>query len=67
MNNQILNRLKTISKSKKGFSVAVLATGILSTTLIPQNAYTFVEKPRSRAALCSTDYGVLNVNCGDIM
>ncbi|MFB6732704.1 lytic polysaccharide monooxygenase [Bacillus mobilis] len=69
MNNQILNRLKTISKSKKGLSVAVLATGILSTTLIPQNAYAhgFVEKPGSRAALCSPDYGAFNVNCGDIM
>lgn len=69
MNNQILNCFKTISKWKKGLSVAILATGILSTTLIPQNAYThgFVEKPGSRAALCSPDYRALNVNCGDIM
>lgn len=39
MNNQILNPLTTISKSKKGLSVALLVTGILSTMLIPQNTY----------------------------
>ena len=41
----------------------------MSTTLIPQNAYAhgFVEKPGSRAALCSQNYGALNSNCGNIM
>lgn len=37
--------------------------------MIPQSAYAhgFVEKPSSRAALCSQNYGALNLNCGNIM
>ncbi|MGE7926013.1 lytic polysaccharide monooxygenase [Viridibacillus arvi] len=38
-------------------------------TLIPENvhAHGFVEKPASRAALCSSNYGALNLSCGDVM
>ncbi|MEN1939018.1 lytic polysaccharide monooxygenase [Paenibacillus sp. 102] len=37
--------------------------------IMPQNAsaHGFVEKPGSRAALCSQPYGALNLNCGSIM
>ncbi|MEC2867315.1 lytic polysaccharide monooxygenase [Bacillus bombysepticus] len=55
--------------SKKTLGTTILASGILGTMIIPQNAYAhgFVEKPGSRAALCSQTYGALNLNCGEIM
>lgn len=36
---------------------------------IPENVYAhgFVEKPSSRAALCSQKYDALNLNCGNVM
>lgn len=54
--------------SKKGISAALLAAGILGVSMTP-NAYAhgFVEKPASRAALCSQNYGALNLMCGNIM
>ncbi|MGH0601739.1 lytic polysaccharide monooxygenase [Bacillus mycoides] len=69
MNKKILKQLRKMATNKKGLSAAVVAVGIMSTTLIPQNAYAhgFVEKPGSRAALCSQNYGALNLNCGNIM
>ncbi|WP_377867506.1 lytic polysaccharide monooxygenase [Bacillus sp. R86525] len=69
MNKKILNQFRKMATNKKGLSAAVVAVGIMSTTLIPQNAYAhgFVEKPGSRAALCSQNYGALNLNCGNIM
>ncbi|WP_242311573.1 lytic polysaccharide monooxygenase [Bacillus cereus group sp. BfR-BA-01331] len=69
MNKKILKQLKKMTTNKKGLSAAVVAVGIMSTTLIPQNAYAhgFVEKPGSRAALCSQNYGALNLNCGNVM
>ena len=38
-------------------------------SIIPQHAFAhgFVEKPGSRAALCSEAYGLLNLNCGSVM
>ncbi|PFX88626.1 chitin-binding protein [Bacillus mycoides] len=69
MNKKILKQLRKMATNKKGLSAAVVAVGIMSTTLIPQNAYAhgFVEKPGSRAALCSQNYGALNLNCGNVM
>ncbi|MGE8056187.1 lytic polysaccharide monooxygenase [Bacillus mycoides] len=69
MNKKILNQFRKMATNKKGLSAAVVAVGIMSTTLIPQNAYAhgFVEKPGSRAALCSQNYGALNLNCGNVM
>ncbi|MGU3370268.1 lytic polysaccharide monooxygenase [Bacillus mycoides] len=69
MNKKILKQLRKMTTNKKGLSAAVVAVGIMSTTLIPQNAYAhgFVEKPGSRAALCSQNYGALNLNCGNVM
>ncbi|MCU5684967.1 lytic polysaccharide monooxygenase [Bacillus wiedmannii] len=69
MNNRIIKHLKNLKMNKKSLGAVALATGIIGTTLIPQNAYAhgFVEKPGSRSALCSQTYGALNVNCGSIM
>ncbi|KEK22421.1 lytic polysaccharide monooxygenase [Bacillus gaemokensis] len=60
---------KETSARKKGVSAAIVATGIIGAMLIPDNAYAhgFVEKPSSRAALCSQSYGSLNLNCGNVM
>lgn len=57
-----------LSKSKKGISAAILAAGIMGISTAP-NAYAhgFIEKPASRAALCSQNYGALNLKCGNIM
>lgn len=54
--------------SKKGLSAALLAAGIIGISTAP-NAYAhgFVEKPASRAALCTQNYGALNLMCGSIM
>ncbi|MBK3495930.1 lytic polysaccharide monooxygenase, partial [Viridibacillus sp. YIM B01967] len=54
---------------KTGVSAVILAAGMLGATLIPENtsAHGFVEKPGSRAALCSPTYGALNLNCGEVM
>ncbi|MGC7931700.1 lytic polysaccharide monooxygenase, partial [Lysinibacillus sp. VIII_CA] len=51
--------------SKKGLSAALLAAGITGISTAP-NAYAhgFVEKPASRAALCTQNYGALNLMCG---
>ena len=56
------------TKSKKGISAALLAAALMGTSMVP-NAYAhgFVEKPASRAALCSQNYGALNLMCGNIM
>lgn len=56
------------TKSKKGISAALLAAALMGTAMAP-NAYAhgFVEKPASRAALCSQNYGALNLMCGNIM
>ncbi|MDP7988821.1 lytic polysaccharide monooxygenase [Bacillus sp. MHSD_36] len=69
MNNRMIKHLKNLKVNKKSLGAVALATGIIGTTLIPQNAYAhgFVEKPGSRSALCSQTYGALNVNCGSIM
>ncbi|HDR4482917.1 TPA: lytic polysaccharide monooxygenase [Bacillus cereus] len=69
MNKKFFKQLKKMATNKKGLSAAAVAVGIMGTTLIPQNAYAhgFVEKPGSRAALCSQNYGALNSNCGNIM
>nr|WP_260398777.1 lytic polysaccharide monooxygenase [Peribacillus simplex] len=52
-----------------GASACILAAAIIGTTLIPKDAsaHGFVEKPGSRAALCSQTYGALNLNCGSII
>ncbi|MFJ7950933.1 lytic polysaccharide monooxygenase [Lysinibacillus sp. NPDC096418] len=57
---------KTIRKT--GVGAFILAAGIMGSTLIPENvnAHGFVEKPVSRAALCSSNYGALNLSCGEI-
>ncbi|MES5894260.1 MULTISPECIES: lytic polysaccharide monooxygenase [Bacillus cereus group] len=69
MNNRILKHLQNMKMNKKGLGAVALTAGIIGTTLIPQNAYAhgFVEKPGSRSALCSPNYGVLNMNCGSVM
>ncbi|KLA26165.1 lytic polysaccharide monooxygenase [Bacillus cereus] len=69
MNKKILGQFRKMVTNKKGLSAAAVAMGIMSITLIPQNAYAhgFVEKPGSRAALCSQNYGALNSNCGNMM
>lgn len=69
MNNRFLKQLQNMKMNKKSLGAVALTAGIISTTLIPQNAYAhgFVEKPGSRSALCSPTYGALNVNCGSVM
>lgn len=69
MNNRFLKQLQNMKMNKKSLGAVALTAGIISTTLIPQNAYAhgFVEKPGSRSALCSSTYGALNVNCGSVM
>lgn len=54
--------------SKKGLSATILAAGIIGISMAP-NAYAhgFVEKPASRAALCTQNYGALNLMCGNVM
>ena len=55
---------------KSTFSTAfILSAGLLLMSIIPQHAFAhgFVEKPGSRAALCSEAYGLLNLNCGSVM
>ncbi|OMI04983.1 chitin-binding protein [Bacillus swezeyi] len=55
---------------QKTLSAAViLAAGLLGSSIIPQQAFAhgFIEKPGSRAALCSEAYGLLNLNCGSVM
>lgn len=63
-----MNTKFTKKLSKKGISAAILAAGIMGIAMAP-NAYAhgFVEKPASRAALCSQNYGALNLMCGNIM
>lgn len=63
-----MNTKFTKKLSKKGISAAILAAGIMGISMAP-NAYAhgFVEKPASRAALCSQNYGALNLMCGNIM
>ncbi|MFB7158507.1 lytic polysaccharide monooxygenase [Lysinibacillus sp. NPDC056232] len=57
-----------LSKSKKGISAALLAAGIMGIAMAPNaSAHGFVEKPASRAALCSQSYGALNLSCGRVM
>ncbi len=57
-----------LSKSKKGLSAAILAAGIMGIAMAPSAyAHGFVEKPASRAALCSLSYGALNSSCGNVM
>ncbi|QFQ28976.1 lytic polysaccharide monooxygenase [Bacillus thuringiensis] len=67
MNNKFL--FTNTRKRKKSINAAILAAGIIGITMVPENAYAhgFVEKPASRAALCSLSYGALNSNCGRIM
>ncbi|MED1749733.1 lytic polysaccharide monooxygenase [Bacillus zhangzhouensis] len=38
-------------------------------SIVPQQAFAhgFIEKPGSRAALCSEAFGFLNLNCGSVM
>ncbi|MGG4267154.1 lytic polysaccharide monooxygenase [Peribacillus simplex] len=63
------NNFTKMSKRKAGASACILAAAIIGTTVIPKDAsaHGFVEKPGSRAALCSQTYGALNLNCGSIM
>jgi len=57
-----------LSKSTKGITAAVLAAGIMGVTMAPNaSAHGFVEKPASRSALCSQNYGALNLSCGSVM
>ncbi|MGE7946717.1 lytic polysaccharide monooxygenase [Lysinibacillus sp. NPDC093688] len=57
-----------LSKNKKGISAAILAAGIMGIAMAPNaSAHGFVEKPASRAALCSQSYGALNLSCGRVM
>lgn len=57
-----------LSKSKKGLSAAILAAGIMGIAMAPNaSAHGFVEKPASRATLCSQSYGALNLSCGNVM
>ncbi|TKI82084.1 chitin-binding protein, partial [Bacillus mycoides] len=69
MNLKLTSKLERLRKSKKGIGACVLAAGVTAITMIPQSAYAhgFVEKPSSRAALCSQNYGALNLNCGNVM
>ncbi|MBY0600191.1 lytic polysaccharide monooxygenase [Bacillus bingmayongensis] len=69
MNKKFASKFTKLSKSKKGVSAAILAAGIIGITAVPESAYAhgFVEKPGSRAALCSQNYGALNLNCGNVM
>ncbi len=54
--------------SKKGITAALLAAGIVGVSMAPNaSAHGFVEKPASRAALCSQSYGALNLSCGRVM
>ncbi|PCK22675.1 chitin-binding protein [Bacillus pumilus] len=55
---------------KTTFSTAcILAAGLLWMSIVPQQAFAhgFIEKPGSRAALCSEAFGFLNLNCGSVM
>ncbi|MED2584579.1 lytic polysaccharide monooxygenase, partial [Bacillus thuringiensis] len=69
MNLKLTSKLERLRKSKKGIGACLLAAGVTAITMIPQSAYAhgFVEKPSSRAALCSQNYGALNLNCGNVM
>lgn len=69
MNLKLISKLERLRKSKKGIGAFVLAAGVTAITMVPQSAYAhgFVEKPSSRAALCSQNYGALNLNCGNVM
>ncbi|KFM95190.1 chitin binding domain protein [Bacillus clarus] len=69
MNMKLTSKFAQLNKSKKGISACILAAGVMTITLIPESAYAhgFVEKPGSRTALCSQNYGSLNLNCGNVM
>lgn len=69
MNNNFPFGFTKMSIRKTGVGAFILATSFMVTTLIPENvnAHGFVEKPGSRSALCSSNYGALNLSCGDIM
>ena len=69
MKLKLTSKLERLRTSKKGIGACVLAAGMTAITMAPQSAYAhgFVEKPSSRAALCSQNYGVLNLNCGNVM
>ncbi|RCK09757.1 hypothetical protein DT075_35190 [Bacillus licheniformis] len=43
--------------------------GAVPHDIVPQQAFAhgFIEKPGSRAALCSEAFGFLNLNCGSVM
>lgn len=69
MKLKLTSKLERLKTSKKGIGACVLAAGMMAITMTPQSAYAhgFVEKPSSRAALCSQNYGALNLNCGNVM
>ncbi|MBK3496836.1 lytic polysaccharide monooxygenase [Viridibacillus sp. YIM B01967] len=69
MNNNFPFGFTKMTIRKTGVGAFILAAGIMGTTLIPENvsAHGFVEKPVSRAALCSSNYGALNLSCGNVM
>ncbi|HDR8117909.1 TPA: lytic polysaccharide monooxygenase [Bacillus cereus] len=69
MKLKLTSKLERLRTSKKGIGACVLAAGMTAITMTPQSAYAhgFVEKPSSRAALCSQNYGALNLNCGNVM
>ncbi|ABS22462.1 MULTISPECIES: lytic polysaccharide monooxygenase [Bacillus cereus group] len=69
MNTKLSSKFKKLSKGKKGISATILVAGIMGMLTIPENVYAhgFVEKPSSRAALCSQKYDALNLNCGNVM
>ncbi|QUG84184.1 lytic polysaccharide monooxygenase [Bacillus nitratireducens] len=69
MNLKLTSKLERLKKSKKGMGACVLAAGVTAIAMIPQSVYAhgFVEKPSSRAVLCSQNYGALNLNCGNVM
>lgn len=62
-------KLGKLSGNKKKVSSCVLAAGTIIMAIAPQSAFAhgFVEKPGSRVALCSPNYGALNSNCGKAM
>ncbi|MGE1163917.1 lytic polysaccharide monooxygenase [Peribacillus simplex] len=63
------NNFTKISIRKAGAGACIFAAAIIGTALMPNDAsaHGFVEKPGSRAALCSQTYGALNLNYGSIM
>jgi chitin-binding protein len=63
------NNFTKMSIRKAGAGACIFAAAIIGTALIPNDAsaHGFVEKPGSRAALCSQTYGALNLNCGSII